>query len=80
MSNKKNILFSSNDLYDYLLKLIKSYPIISIEDPFAEEDIDYFKKLKESSPSYLQIVGDDLVVTNTKLIKKAYKKMLLIQF
>ncbi len=61
----KNILFSSNDLYDYLLKLIKSYPIISIEDPFAEEDIDYFKKLKESSPSYLQIVGDDLVVTNT---------------
>ena len=80
MSNKKNILFSSNDLYDYLLKLIKSYPIISIEDPFAEEDIDYFKKLKESSPSYLQVVGDDLVVTNTKLIKKAYKKMLLIQF
>ena len=74
MSYKKNILFSSNDLYDYLLKLIKTYPIISIEDPFAEEDIEYFKKLKENSPSYLQIVGDDLVVTNTKLIKKAYKK------
>ncbi len=74
MSNKKNILYSSNDLYDYLLMLIKSYPIISIEDPFAEEDIEYFKKLKENSPSYLQIVGDDLVVTNTKLIKKAHKK------
>ena len=74
MSNKKNILFNSNDLYNYILKLIKSYPIISIEDPFAEEDIEYFKKLKENSPSYLQIVGDDLVVTNTKLIKNAYKK------
>ena len=74
MSNKENILFSSNDLYDYLLKLIKSYPIISIEDPFAEDDIEFFKKLKDNSPSYLQIVGDDLVVTNTKLIKEAYNQ------
>ena len=57
-----------------LKNLVEKYPIISIEDPFAEEDIAYFKKLKENSPSYLQIVGDDLVVTNTKLIKKAYEK------
>ena len=40
----------------------------------AETLQENFKKLKENSPSYLQIVGDDLVVTNTKLIKKAYKK------
>ena len=74
ISDMGDILFSSNDLYNYILKLIKTYPIISIEDPFAEEDIEYFKKLKENTPSYLQIVGDDLVVTNTKLIKKAYKR------
>ena len=60
-------------IFMIILKLIKSYPIISIEDPFAEEDIEYFKTKRKLS-SYLQIVGDDLVVTNTKLIKKAYKK------
>ena len=74
ISNKEHILLSSNDFCNYLLELIKAYPIISIEDPFAEEDIAYFKTLKENSPSYLQIVGDDLVVTNTKLIKEAYNQ------
>ena len=54
--------------------LIKNYPIISIEDPFAEEDLMFFTKLKNNSPSYLQIVGDDLVVTNTKMIQKAFNK------
>ena len=45
--------------------------IVRNQKDFAPE---YFKKLKENSPSYLQIVGDDLVVTNTKLIKEAYKR------
>ena len=50
------------------------YPIISIEDPFAEEDIHLFSDFKLEAPSYLQIVGDDLVVTNPELIKLAHKK------
>ena len=62
------------ELYDFLSKLINKYPIISIEDPFAEDDIKLFSKLKKNSPSYLQIVGDDLVVTNTKMIQLAYNE------
>ena len=74
ISNKKKNILSADELYDFLIKIIKKYPIISIEDPFAEEDIEYFNKLKSNMPSYLQIVGDDLVVTNTRLIQKAYEK------
>ncbi len=61
-----------NELLNILLKWINDYPIISLEDPFAEEHINLFNKLKVKAPSYLQIVGDDLVTTNTKLIKKAH--------
>ena len=57
-----------------LLKWIKMFPIISIEDPFAEDDIDLFTDFKCEAPSYLQIVGDDLVVTNPELIKLAHKR------
>jgi enolase len=70
ISEKESI--SSSELCEILLKLINKYPIISIEDPFAEEDIKYFSKLKKKAPPHLQIVGDDLVVTNTELIKRAY--------
>lgn len=63
-----------NTLKKQLLKWINIYPIISIEDPFAEEDINLFSCFKSEAPSYLQIVGDDLVATNPQLIKLAYKK------
>ena len=74
ISNKKDIIFGPDELYDFLIKIIKNYPIISIEDPFAEQDLEYFDKLNNNTPSYLQIVGDDLVVTNTKLIQEAHEK------
>ena len=73
ISNEEELV-SSTKLYEILLSLINKYPIISIEDPFAEEDIEHFAKLKNNSPSYLQIVGDDLVVTNSELIQKAVDK------
>lgn len=60
---------SSEQLLNYYLKLIKKYPIISIEDPFHEEDFESFSKLTERSR--IQIVGDDLTVTNVSRIKKA---------
>lgn len=69
--NKK---ISAEELLDIMTDWVKKYPIISIEDPFAEEDIYYFKKLKERCPEYIQIIGDDLVVTNEALILKAYNK------
>ena len=63
---------SGNELLNILLKWINNYPIISLEDPFAEEHIKLFSQLKTRVPSYLQIVGDDLVSTNTNLINKAH--------
>ena len=69
-----NEYLSGDDLISIYLKWINKYPIISIEDPFAEDDILLFQKLKKRLPSYIQIVGDDLVVTNSKMINKAKEK------
>ena len=53
LSNEESLI-SPEKLYDTILSLIDKYPIISIEDPFAEEDIEYFSKLKScSSPLIL---------------------------
>lgn len=55
---------------DYLVELIKKYPIDSIEDGMAENDWDGFKLLTEKVGSKCQIVGDDLYVTNVEYLKK----------
>ena len=68
---KNNKPYSKKQFKKKLLQIINNYPIISIEDPFDELDLDQYKEFKSEAPSYLQIVGDDLVVTNTKLIKMA---------
>ncbi len=73
ISDNSNLI-SANELCNKLLKLVSNYPIISIEDPFSEDDVKYFVKFKKNAPHYLQIVGDDLVVTNNKFIKKAHKE------
>ena len=54
------------ELLDYYLDLLKSYPIISIEDPFDENDYEGFKLITEKLSKGLNIVGDDLFVTNKK--------------
>lgn len=59
-------VLSSDELMDYYKELIDRYPIISIEDPFDEEDWDAFKKMTDMVRGKVQIVGDDLFVTNTK--------------
>lgn len=64
--------FSPSDMVDYYLDLIKTYPICSLEDPFAEDDFDSFAELTEKTK--IQIVADDLTVTNTSRIKEAIKK------
>ena len=61
---------SVNDVVDYYKKLISSYPIKSIEDPFAENDWDAWKKITSEIGKNVQIVGDDLLVTNPKRLKK----------
>ena len=61
---------SREELLDYYVSLVKSYPIISIEDPFDEDDYEGFKMITEVLGKKISIVGDDLFVTNKELLKK----------
>tara|TARA_A100001011_G_scaffold400615_1_gene516841 strand:+ start:899 stop:2155 length:1257 start_codon:yes stop_codon:yes gene_type:complete len=58
------------DIIEYYKKLILNYPIKSIEDPFAEEDWDSWKKITSEIGNKVQIVGDDLFVTNSKRLER----------
>ena len=62
--------YSSNDMVDELSKLVDNYPIISIEDGLAEDDWQGWKLLTEKLGSNVQLVGDDLFVTNTRRLQK----------
>lgn len=66
----KEKTLSADELSDFYEKLVEKYPIISIEDPFAEEDWEAWVKFTEKLGSKIQIVGDDLYVTNTKRLEK----------
>lgn len=61
---------NSSELIEYYTYLTSKYPIISIEDGLAEEDWDGWKKLTEKLGSKIQLVGDDLFVTNTERLQK----------
>ncbi|WP_029512513.1 phosphopyruvate hydratase [Mycoplasmopsis iners] len=63
--------FSSDELLEYYAHLIAKYPIISIEDGFAENDWTGFEKFTAKFGKKVQIVGDDLTVTNPTLLQKA---------
>ena len=65
---------SVEDNVSYYKKLTSNYPIKSIEDPFAEEDWDSWKKITNEIGSNVQIVGDDLFVTNSKRLSKGIKE------
>ncbi|OUN85919.1 MULTISPECIES: phosphopyruvate hydratase [Enorma] len=61
---------TTDEMIDYWEKLVDTYPIISIEDGLAEEDWDGWVKLTERLGDRVQLVGDDLFVTNTERLKK----------
>ena len=65
---------SVEDNINYYKKLSSSYPIKSIEDPFAEEDWESWKKITNEIGNKVQIVGDDLFVTNAKRLNKGIKE------
>jgi enolase len=65
---------SVDDVINYYKKLTSQYPIKSIEDPFAEEDWQSWKKITTSIGNHVQIVGDDLFVTNSKRLTKGIKE------
>ena len=67
---KRNQKMTADGLIDYYENLINKYPIISIEDGVAEEDWNAWSVLTERLGDKIQLVGDDLFVTNTARLKK----------
>jgi len=66
-------ILTPSQMVDYYESLVEKYPIISIEDGMAEEDWNGWKEITERIGKKVQIVGDDLFVTNTKRIEKGIK-------
>ncbi len=64
---------SSSEMIDYLECLVNKYPIISIEDGLAENDWEGWKSLTRRIGDKVQIVGDDVFVTNTDILQKGIK-------
>ncbi|MCB1180490.1 MAG: phosphopyruvate hydratase [Chlamydiia bacterium] len=58
----------------YLSKLCENYPIDSIEDGMSENDWEGWKKLTENLGKHVQLVGDDLFVTNTEFVKRGFRE------
>ncbi|MHA0312153.1 phosphopyruvate hydratase [Mesomycoplasma ovipneumoniae] len=71
--NHQKYEFTSEELLDYYGQLFDKYPIISVEDGFAESDWDGFIAFTKRFGQTHQIVGDDLTVTNVKILKEAIK-------
>lgn len=69
LSSEKRLL-TADEFIDYLADLVKQYPIISIEDGMAENDWEGWKKITTRLGDQIQLVGDDLFVTNTELLQK----------
>ena len=71
---KRNKSMTADELIEYYEKLLQKYPIISIEDGVAEDDWSAWKKLTEKLGDKLQLVGDDLFVTNTTRLERGIKE------
>jgi enolase len=70
----ENKALSSEEMVDYLADWVEKYPIISIEDALDESDWDGWKILTEKLGDKVQLVGDDLFVTNTSILKEGIDK------
>ncbi len=68
--NIDNTNKTREELLEFYIELVKKYPIISIEDPFDEEDYDGFKMITDSLGKKISIVGDDIFVTNKDMLSK----------
>ena len=62
--------FDSSEFVNYLSQMVNEYPIITIEDGMAEDDWDGWKLLSDAIAKKVQLVGDDLFVTNPSILKK----------
>jgi enolase len=66
----ENKSLTANEMIDYYEKLIDKYPILSIEDGLAEQDWDNWEKMTDRLGASIQIVGDDIFVTNPEIFRK----------
>ena len=71
---KTDMLKSNEEMIEYLVKLCNKYPIVSIEDGLAEEDWENWQILTEKLGNKIQLVGDDLFVTNMSRLKRGIDK------
>ena len=74
MANEPQAQKSAQDMVEFYADLVERYPIISIEDGMAENDWDGWKLMTEELGNKIQIVGDDLFVTNTKILREGIEK------
>ncbi len=74
LTAENNAKLSSSQMVDYLSGLAAKFPIISIEDGLAENDWTGWKQLTDKLGDRVQIVGDDLFVTNTEILEKGIAK------
>jgi enolase len=74
MANEPEPRKTADQMIDFYENLVNKYPIISIEDGMAENDWDGWKKLTERLGKRVQIVGDDLFVTNPRILSEGIQK------
>jgi enolase len=74
LENEKQPVKTAQELVDFYEELVNRYPIISIEDGMAENDWDGWKLMTDRLGNRIQIVGDDLFVTNTTILKQGIEK------
>jgi len=73
-NNDGKFLKTGEELINLYKDFVRDYPVISIEDPFDQDDWDHYHKITADIGTNIQIVGDDLLVTNPKRIKQAIEK------
>jgi len=74
LKSEKNPKKTSEEMIDFYARWVDKYPIFSIEDGLAEDDWDGWKKMTERLGKKIQLVGDDLFVTNVKRLKEGIEK------
>lgn len=72
--SKPNIYLSTEKMVDFWVNMVKQYPIFSIEDPMSEDDWQGWQLLTEAMPKGVQLVGDDLFVTNKERLELGISK------
>lgn len=70
----ENLKLTSVDFVEYYIKLVNQYPIVSIEDGLAEDDWHGWKLLTQKLGNRIQLVGDDIFVTNTKMLDRGIRE------